>query len=180
VRETRPGIPDFDEVAFARERSAVFDPCVVLLPPGREGAENPIPEASRDPVVDPRVAEVVCEVVAAEQEFAFAAGLAEVEAPMHPFVAAEASERSADEATRLKRARDERCRAEQEQRNWQDRDRRSEDVLRAAVVICVQRRDESLPAVCQQAVNRILEQPPEEESRQEQADDFGAHARIPR
>ncbi len=180
MREARPGIPDFDEVAFARERSAVFDPRVILFPPGREGAEDPIPEASRDSVVDPRVAEVVCEVVAAEQEFAFAAGLAKVEAPMHPFVAAEASERSDDEATRLKRVRNERCRAEQEQRDRQDCERRSEDVLRAAVVICVHRRDERLPAVGQQAVNRILEQPPEEESRQEQADDFGAHARTPR
>jgi hypothetical protein len=80
---------------------------------------------------------VVCEVVAAEQAFALAAGLAEVEAPMHPFVAAETSERSTYEATRLKRTRDERCRAEQEQRNWQNRDRSSEDVLGAAVVICV-------------------------------------------
>jgi hypothetical protein len=32
----------------------------------------------------------------------------------------------------------------------------------------------------QQAVNRILEQPPKEEPDQEQSDDFGAHARPPR
>ena len=112
--ETRSGIPDLAEVADTRERSAVRDPRVIPFPTRRKGAEDPIPEARRDSVVDPRIAEVVCEVVASEQAFAIAAGRAEVETPVHPFVARETGEHSDDEAARAKWARYEcRC-AEQE------------------------------------------------------------------
>ena len=147
MREARLGIPDLDEVASARERSAFRDPRIIFFPTGWKGAEDPIPKTGRDPVVDPRIAEVVREVVAAQQAFAMVAGLAEVESPVHPFVARETGEHSHDEATRLKWARYERRRAKQEQCDGHDRDRSSEDVARIAVVIPVQRRDESLPAV---------------------------------